>query len=100
MCAWRTAGRSTSPATPACSATCVSSARCYHPQIAFLPIGDRFTMDPPTRARACADARRAAGRADALGHVSDAHRHAGRAEGMVEPKGIQVLELKPGETAE
>ena len=42
----------------------------YRPEIAFLPIGDRFTMGPEggrTRLRA---ARRQAGRADALGHVS------------------------------
>ena len=42
----------------------------YTPEIAFLPIGDHYTMGPDTAAIAAELARRAAGRADALGHVS------------------------------
>jgi L-ascorbate metabolism protein UlaG (beta-lactamase superfamily) len=71
----------------------------YTPEIAFLPIGDRFTMDPL-----------AAGRAAALlgvrqvvpmhwgtfplltGTPAELKKHV--------PQGVEVLELKPGETAE
>ena len=42
----------------------------YKPDIAFLPIGDRFTMDPVAAAKRVRMARCAPGRADALGHVS------------------------------
>ena len=38
----------------------------YKPDIAFLPIGDRFTMGPDTAAMAARVAWREAGRADAL----------------------------------
>lgn len=72
----------------------------YKPDIAFLPIGDRFTMDPVAAARAC----------EFLGVRQVVPMHwgtfpllTGRPEELrklVEPKGIQVLELKPGETAE
>ena len=51
----------------------------YRPAIAFLPIGDRFTMGPEAAARAVRPARRATGRADALRDVSVSHRHARRA---------------------
>ena len=50
----------------------------HHPDIAFLPIGDRFTMDPVSGGEGLRTARRAPGRADALGHVSTADRHARR----------------------
>jgi L-ascorbate metabolism protein UlaG (beta-lactamase superfamily) len=72
----------------------------YSPQIAFLPIGDRFTMDPVAAARAC----------EFLGVRQVVPMHWGtfpiltgtprELRALVEPKGIQVLELKPGETAE
>ena len=72
----------------------------YSPQIAFLPIGDRFTMDPIAAARAC----------ECLGVRQVVPMHWGtfpiltgtprELRALVEPKGIQVLELKPGETAE
>ena len=52
----------------------------YKPDIAFLPIGDRFTMGPDTAAMAAQVARREAGGADALGHVPAADRHARAAE--------------------
>ena len=75
--------------------------RALRPDIAFLPIGDRFTMGPDTAAIA----------AQWLGvkqvvpmhwrHVPAAHRHAGAARSSISPgRGIEVLELKPGETAE
>lgn len=72
----------------------------YRPTIAFLPIGDRFTMDPAAAARAC----------EMLGVAQVVPMHWGtfplltgtpdELRRLVEPKGIQVLELRPGETAE
>ena len=71
----------------------------YKPDIAFLPIGDRFTMDPAAAARAC----------EFLGVKQVVPMHwgtfplltgtPGELRKLVEPKGVQVLELKPGETA-
>ena len=71
----------------------------YHPSIAFLPIGDRFTMGPVAAARA----------AEWLGVRQVVPMHYGtfpfltgtpeQFRPLVEPKGIQVLELRPGETA-
>ena len=72
----------------------------YRPEIAFLPIGDRFTMGPEGAARACA----------LLGVKQVVPMHWGTfplltgtpaaLEALVEPTGVQVLELQPGETAE
>ena len=72
----------------------------YRPEIAFLPIGDRFTMDPVAAARAC----------EFLGVRQVVPMHWGTfpmltgrptdLRALVEPRGVQVLELKPGETAE
>jgi L-ascorbate metabolism protein UlaG (beta-lactamase superfamily) len=72
----------------------------YQPEIAFLPIGDRFTMDPTAAARA----------AEMLGVRQVVPMHWGTfplltgtpaaLKSLVEPRGIQVLELAPGETAE
>ena len=72
----------------------------YRPDIAFLPIGDRFTMDPVAAARAC----------EFLGVRQVVPMHWGtfpmltgrpaELRALVEPRGVQVLELKPGETAE
>jgi L-ascorbate metabolism protein UlaG (beta-lactamase superfamily) len=72
----------------------------YQPDIAFVPIGDRFTMGPAAAARAC----------EFLGVRQAVPMHwgtfpvlTGRPEEfrrLVEPKGIEVLELKPGESAE
>jgi L-ascorbate metabolism protein UlaG (beta-lactamase superfamily) len=71
----------------------------YAPEIAFLPIGDRFTMGPEAAARACA----------MLGVRQVVPMHWGtfplltgtpaRLKALVGP-GVQVLELQPGETAE
>ena len=52
----------------------------YKPDIAFLPIGDRFTMGPDTAAMAAKWLGVAPGRPDALGHVPAAHRHPGDVE--------------------
>jgi L-ascorbate metabolism protein UlaG (beta-lactamase superfamily) len=72
----------------------------YRPEVAFLPIGDRFTMDPPAAARA----------AEMLGVRQVVPMHWGtfplltgtptQLEALLGPKGVQVLALKPGETAE
>jgi L-ascorbate metabolism protein UlaG (beta-lactamase superfamily) len=72
----------------------------YRPEIAFLPIGDRFTMDPVAAAKAC----------ELLGIRQVVPMHWGTfplltgtpevLKRLVEPKGVQVLELAPGETAE
>ena len=72
----------------------------YAPSIAFLPIGDRFTMDPVQAAKAC----------EWLGVRQVVPMHWGTfplltgtpaaLKKLVEPRGLQVLELKPGETAE
>jgi L-ascorbate metabolism protein UlaG (beta-lactamase superfamily) len=71
----------------------------YRPTIAFLPIGDRFTMGPVTAARAAelAGVRQVVpmhyGTFPFLtGTVAEFRR-------LVESKGIKVLELEPGETA-
>ena len=72
----------------------------YRPDIAFLPIGDRFTMDPVAAAKAC----------ELLGvrQVVPMHWRTFRMltgtpaalRRLVEPGGVQVIELKPGETTE
>jgi L-ascorbate metabolism protein UlaG (beta-lactamase superfamily) len=72
----------------------------YKPDIAFLPIGDRFTMDPVAAARAC----------EFLGVRQVVPMHWGtfpiltgtpaQLKALVEPRGVQMLELQPGETAE
>jgi L-ascorbate metabolism protein UlaG (beta-lactamase superfamily) len=72
----------------------------HRPEIAFLPIGDRFTMGPEGASRACA----------LLGVKQVVPMHWGTfplltgtpaaLEALVEPRGVEVLELQPGETAE
>ena len=74
-------------------------AELYRPLIAFLPIGDTYTMGPLQAARAC----------ELLGVKQVVPMHFGtfpaltgtpaHLRALVEPKGVQVLELKPGETA-
>jgi L-ascorbate metabolism protein UlaG (beta-lactamase superfamily) len=71
----------------------------YRPQIAFLPIGDLYTMGPEQAAKAC----------ELLGVRQVVPMHYGTfpaltgtpatLRALVEPRGIQVLELKPGETS-
>ena len=71
----------------------------HRPTIAFLPIGDRFTMGPSDAARACA----------MLGVRQVVPMHWGTFPMLtgtpaelrsLVPAGVDVLELKPGETAE
>lgn len=72
----------------------------YHPDIAFLPIGDRFTMGPDTAAMA----------AKWLGVKQVVPMHWGtfplltgtpdQLKHHLSGTSVQVLELKPGETAE
>jgi len=74
-------------------------AELYAPEIAFLPIGDYYTMGPDAAARAC----------QMLGVRQVVPMHYGtfpiltgtpeRLKELVEPLGIDVLILKPGETA-
>jgi L-ascorbate metabolism protein UlaG (beta-lactamase superfamily) len=71
----------------------------YHPDVAILPIGDRFTMGPEAAARAC----------QWLGVRQVVPMHYGtfptltgrplRLKELVAPLGIEVLELVPGQTA-
>ena len=70
----------------------------YKPEIAFLPIGDRFTMDPAAAAKAC----------EFLGVRQVVPMHwgtfpllTGTPEDLKKlvPSRVEVLELKPGETA-
>jgi L-ascorbate metabolism protein UlaG (beta-lactamase superfamily) len=72
----------------------------HRPDIAFLPIGDRFTMNPSAAAKAC----------ELLGVRLVVPMHWGtfpmltgtpaELRKLVEPRGVQVLELQPGETTE
>jgi L-ascorbate metabolism protein UlaG (beta-lactamase superfamily) len=72
----------------------------YRPEIAFLPIGDRFTMDPAAAARAC----------ELLGVRQVVPMHWGtlplltgtpaQLKARLQGSGVEVLELRPGETAE
>ena len=70
----------------------------YKPEIAFLPIGDRFTMDPMQAAKAC----------EFLGVRQVVPMHWGTFPLLtgtpaqlrkLVPGGVDVLDLKPGETA-
>jgi L-ascorbate metabolism protein UlaG (beta-lactamase superfamily) len=72
----------------------------YRPEIAFLPIGDRFTMDPAAAAKAC----------EFLGVRQVVPMHWGTfplltgtpadVKKALGSRSVDVLELKPGETAE
>jgi L-ascorbate metabolism protein UlaG (beta-lactamase superfamily) len=71
----------------------------YAPEIAFLPIGDHYTMDPSAAALA----------SELLGVRQIVPMHYGtfpaltgspdELKKLVEPRGVDVLVLKPGETA-
>jgi L-ascorbate metabolism protein UlaG (beta-lactamase superfamily) len=75
-------------------------AEMHAPEIAFLPIGDHYTMGPEAAARACS----------MLGIRQVVPMHYGtfpvltgtpdRLKRLVEPFGVDVLVLKPGETAQ
>jgi L-ascorbate metabolism protein UlaG (beta-lactamase superfamily) len=71
----------------------------YKPEIAFLPIGDRFTMDPAAAAKAC----------EFLGVRQVVPMHWGTFPLLtgtpaelktLVPRGVEVLELQPGQTAQ
>jgi L-ascorbate metabolism protein UlaG (beta-lactamase superfamily) len=74
-------------------------AEMYAPSIAFLPIGDLYTMGPEQAAKAC----------ELLNVKQVVPMHYGtfpvltgtpeKLRELVAPKGVQVMELKPGETA-
>jgi L-ascorbate metabolism protein UlaG (beta-lactamase superfamily) len=74
-------------------------AETYAPSIAFLPIGDLYTMGPEQAAKAC----------ELLNVKQVVPMHYGtfpaltgtpaKLRELVAPKGVQVVELKPGETA-
>jgi L-ascorbate metabolism protein UlaG (beta-lactamase superfamily) len=75
-------------------------AEMHAPQIAFLPIGDHFTMGPDAAAMA---ARMLAVRQVVPMHYGTFPVLTGTAERLkqlVDPFGIDVLVLKPGETAQ
>jgi L-ascorbate metabolism protein UlaG (beta-lactamase superfamily) len=71
----------------------------YRPTLAFLPIGDLYTMGPEQAAKAC----------ELLGVKRVVPMHYGTfpaltgtpaaLRALVEPRGVEVLELKPGESA-
>ena len=73
-------------------------ARIYKPSVAFLPIGDVFTMDPDEAAIAC----------ELLGVKQVVPMHYGtfpaltgtpaRLRELVESRGVKVMELKPGQS--
>jgi len=72
----------------------------HAPEIAFLPIGDHFTMDPVAAAKAC----------ELLGVRQVVPMHYGtfplltgtpdQLRRLVEPMGVDVLVINPGETAQ
>jgi L-ascorbate metabolism protein UlaG (beta-lactamase superfamily) len=74
-------------------------AEMYRPAIAFLPIGDVCTMGPEQAAKAC----------ELLGISDVVPMHYGtfphltgtpsRLRELVEPRGVNVIELQPGETS-
>jgi L-ascorbate metabolism protein UlaG (beta-lactamase superfamily) len=71
----------------------------YTPAIAFLPIGDVYTMGPEQAAKAC---ELFGVRQVVLMHYGTFPALTGtpaKLRQLVEPRGVQVLELKPGETA-
>lgn len=74
-------------------------AEMYHPEIAFLPIGDHYTMGPDAAALAC---RLLGVRQVVPMHYGTFPLLTGRPERLkqlVDPHGIDVLVLKPGEVA-
>jgi L-ascorbate metabolism protein UlaG (beta-lactamase superfamily) len=71
----------------------------YNPDIAFLPIGDRFTMGPDGAARACEWLRVRQVVPMHYGTFPDLTGTPAALRALVEPRNVQVLELKPGETA-
>jgi L-ascorbate metabolism protein UlaG (beta-lactamase superfamily) len=75
-------------------------AELYRPQIAFLPIGDVYTMGPMQAARAC----ELLGVRQVVpmhyGTFPDLTGTPGHLRELLASTGVEVLELQPGETAE
>ncbi|HVZ21007.1 MAG TPA: metal-dependent hydrolase [Vicinamibacterales bacterium] len=71
----------------------------YSPEIVFLPIGDRFTMGPDTAAKACELLRP---RLVVPMHWGTFPLLTGTPEALepLLPPGVEMLKLRPGETAE
>ena len=72
----------------------------YAPQTAFLPIGDHFTMGPREAAKACELLKVAQVVPMHFGTFPVLTGTPAALRALVEPKGVRVLELKPGETVE
>jgi L-ascorbate metabolism protein UlaG (beta-lactamase superfamily) len=72
----------------------------YAPQIAFLPIGGRFTMGPEAAARACEWLRAPQVVPMHYGTYPELAGRPARLRELVDARGTQVLELIPGETIE
>jgi L-ascorbate metabolism protein UlaG (beta-lactamase superfamily) len=72
----------------------------HRPAIAFLPIGDRFTMGPAAAARAVELLRVRQVVPMHYGTFPFLTGTVGQFRELVEPTGVQVLELHPGETAQ
>ena len=71
----------------------------HAPDIAFLPIGDHFTMGPEAAARACRMLRVRQVVPMHYGTFAVLTGTPDRLKQLVEPFGVDVLVLKPGETA-
>jgi L-ascorbate metabolism protein UlaG (beta-lactamase superfamily) len=73
-------------------------AELYRPAIAFLPIGDTYTMGPEQAAKACELLNVSQVVPMHYGTFSTLTGTPARLRELVQPRGVQVLELKPGET--
>jgi L-ascorbate metabolism protein UlaG (beta-lactamase superfamily) len=74
-------------------------AEMYHPVTAFLPIGDVYTMGPEQAAKACALLSVRQVVPMHFGTFPELTGTPAKLRELVEPQGIRVLELQPGETA-
>jgi L-ascorbate metabolism protein UlaG (beta-lactamase superfamily) len=75
-------------------------AEMYAPEIAFLPIGDHYTMGPDAAARACQMLRVRQVVPMHYGTFPILTGTPERLKQLVSPFGVDVLVLKPGETAQ
>jgi L-ascorbate metabolism protein UlaG (beta-lactamase superfamily) len=71
----------------------------YRPSIAFLPIGDVYTMGPEQAVRACEMVGAGAIVPMHYGTFPELTGTPAKLRELAEPRGIRVLELTPGETA-
>jgi len=72
----------------------------YAPQTAFLPIGDHFTMGPREAAKACELLKAPQVVPMHFGTFPVLTGTVAALRALVEPKGVRVLELTPGETVQ